>query len=304
MSITRSGFELLTLLERRGSGKYTQKYLSEELSLSVGIVNKLMREYEENQYIECEAGSIRVTEAGLEALEPYRVKHAVILAAGFSERLAPVTLQIPKPLVTVHGTRIVDTLIDALLDAGITDITMVIGYKKEQFTQLKEKYPCLNLVENPAFNESGNITTLYTALDKLDSTYICDADLYIHNPEVIRKYEYKSCFFGTPLHGTDDWCFTLSGKKIKSFRMGGEKCCQAIMMAYLNPEDSELMKNDLEKIIHSRGGKQMWWFDALFNRNISEYEIEAKICNPDDVSEVDTINDLIKLDKCYLGIQL
>ena len=63
-----------------------------------------------------------VTARGIAALEPYRVKRAVLLAAGFGSRLLPVTVNTPKPLARVHGVRIIDRLIDALLDAGISEI--------------------------------------------------------------------------------------------------------------------------------------------------------------------------------------
>ena len=44
------------------------------------------------------------------------------MAAGFGSRMVPVTLNTPKPLIKVHGKRIIETLLDAVLDAGITDI--------------------------------------------------------------------------------------------------------------------------------------------------------------------------------------
>ena len=52
----------------------------------------------------------RLTDAGLAALEPYRVRRMVVLAAGFGSRLRPVTLRTPKPLVRVNGRRIIDSL--------------------------------------------------------------------------------------------------------------------------------------------------------------------------------------------------
>ena len=58
--------------------------------------------------------NLSITEKGIKALEPYRVRKAIILAAGFGQRLAPVSLQTPKPLVEVNGVRIIDTLLDAL----------------------------------------------------------------------------------------------------------------------------------------------------------------------------------------------
>lgn len=75
-------------------------------------------------------GGIEISEKGLKALGPYRVRKAIILATGFGQRLAPVTLDTPKPLVKVNGVRIIDTLLDALVAKGITNITIVRGYKE------------------------------------------------------------------------------------------------------------------------------------------------------------------------------
>lgn len=44
------------------------------------------------------------------------VKRAIIIAAGFGSRLVPITLERPKPLVVGNGIRIIDTLLDALLN--------------------------------------------------------------------------------------------------------------------------------------------------------------------------------------------
>ena len=75
---------------------------------------------------------LEITAKGLDMLEPYRVKRAVIMAAGFGSRMVPVTLDRPKPMVKVNGVRIIDTLLDALVSVGIKDITLVRGYKKEK----------------------------------------------------------------------------------------------------------------------------------------------------------------------------
>ena len=91
-----------------------------------------------------------ITEKGLEVLEPYRVRRAVFLAAGFGSRLVPVTLNTPKPLVRVKGTRMIDTMLDAVYAAGIEEVVVVRGYLGEQFDQLLYKYPGIRFVENPA----------------------------------------------------------------------------------------------------------------------------------------------------------
>ena len=152
MSLTRKQFEVLEAMVT-SEGPKTQRGLADATSHSLGTVNKILKELAEAGYIE--NGS--VTKAGMTALEPYRVKRAVIIAAGFGTRLVPITFNTPKPLVRVHGERIIDRLLDACLAAGINEIYIVRGYLSELFDQLLYKYPMIKFLENPVYNEANNI---------------------------------------------------------------------------------------------------------------------------------------------------
>ena len=104
------------------------------------------------KWINRQGDMLSVTEAGLAALEPYRVKRTVILAAGFGSRIMPATADCPKPLVTVNGVRILETLLDPLTAAGIRDIIIVRGYRKGRFDALLENYPFLTLLDNDLYD--------------------------------------------------------------------------------------------------------------------------------------------------------
>lgn len=60
------------------------------------------------------------------------------MAAGLGNRMRPVTLKTPKPLVKVNGIRMIDSVIHALHDNGIYEIYVVVGYLKEQFVDLEK----------------------------------------------------------------------------------------------------------------------------------------------------------------------
>ena len=137
----------------------------------------------------------------------YAAERAIILAAGVGSRLAPVTLDRPKPLVRVNGVRIIDTIIDSLVEAEIEDITIVRGYKKECFDELLEKYPFLQFIDNELYETTNSISSARAAMDKLHGgCYICEADLLVRNPEVIHKYHTSSDYLGSYVKETDDWC--------------------------------------------------------------------------------------------------
>ena len=117
--------------------------------------------------------ALELTQRGLCALEPYRVKKAIILAAGFGSRMMPATKDRPKPMVRVNGTRIIDTMLGALTVAGITDITIVGGYQYEKLKELKEQYPNIRLIENKQYASTNNISSAVLALDDLrDGCYL------------------------------------------------------------------------------------------------------------------------------------
>lgn len=132
----------------------------------------------------------KITATGLEALEPYRVNNAVILAAGASTRFIPLSLEQPKGLFEVKGEKLIERQIQQLQDAGIRNITIVLGYKKEMFYYLEDKYG-VNFIINESFNIKNNIESLYLAKEKLRNTYICVSDSYfVENP--FSQYEYQA----------------------------------------------------------------------------------------------------------------
>ncbi|MCR5229623.1 MAG: ABC transporter permease subunit, partial [Solobacterium sp.] len=302
IELSRYEFDLLTYLEKNGRGQYSRRKLSDDLTITLSNVSGLIHDLEERDYINRMADdSIEISEKGLKALEPYRVRKAIILAAGFGQRLAPVTLDTPKPLVKVNGVRILDTLLDALYQKGITNITIVRGYKKEQFDQLLEKYPTVHFIDNPEFNLANNISSLIHAVDLIDRCYICEADLYITNPDVINKYEYTSNYLGAKVAETDDWCFTKHNGYVSGYSMGGTDCYQAFGISYWNGEDSEKLKADLKKVYASRGGKENLWEMVPLRIARKNYKLEVRKCHKQDIIEIDNFPELIAADESYAG---
>ncbi|MDD5866138.1 MAG: NTP transferase domain-containing protein [Lachnospiraceae bacterium] len=136
----------------------------------------------------------RLTEKGLATLQPYAVDNAVIMAAGAATRFIPLSLEQPKGLYEVKGQRLIERKIEQLKEAGINDITIILGYKKEQFYYLKDKYG-VKFVINDEYNSKNNIWSLYLAREELHNTYICCCDDYFtDNP--FHKYEYASFYAG------------------------------------------------------------------------------------------------------------
>ena len=293
--LNKKEFAILTYLEANNNEKLTQKELAEELGFSVGTVNKLWNDLEEKGFIE----NKQITKKGLNVLEPYRVKRAIFIAAGFGSRLVPITLNTPKPLVRVKGVRIIDTLLDAVIAAGIEEIIIVRGYLAEQFDQLKYKYPMVKFVENPLYNEANNISSVMCIRYLLSNAYVLEADLLLSNPKLITKYQYSSNYLGVPTEKTDDWCFFMEGDRIKRLEVGGLNCHHMFGISYWTEDDGRKLCNHVEQVYNSPGGKERYWDQVALGEYIKEYNIGVRECTFDDIVEIDTFRELKELDKVY-----
>lgn len=293
--LNKKEFSILAYVEANQNEKLTQKELAEALNFSVGTVNKLWHELEEKGFIEDK----HITKKGLTALEPYRVKRAIFIAAGFGSRLVPITLNTPKPLVRVKGVRIIDTLLDAVIAAGIEEIIIVRGYLAEQFDQLKYKYPMVKFVENPLYNEANNISSVMCIRYLLSNAYILEADLLLSNPKLITKYQYSSNYLGVPTEKTDDWCFFMEGDRIKRLGVGGLDCHHMFGISYWSEDDGKKLCNHVEQVYNSPGGKERYWDQVALGEYIKEYNIGVRECTFDDIVEIDTFRELKELDPVY-----
>ena len=294
MSLSKKNFDLLALLAS-AKEKLSQRELSEKTGYSLGTVNKSIKELKEAGLVE---GNL-VTDAGLAALEPYRVKRAVFIAAGFGSRMVPVTLNTPKPLVRVNGKRIIDGLIDACLEAGIEEIVIVRGYLGEQFDQLLYKYPMLKFLDNKSYNEANNISSALLAKDLLQNAYVFEADLYISNPRIVTKYHYTSDFLGIKVERTDDWCFEEKDGFITEEKVGGMNCWQMVGISYWNAEDGAKLAKDIPAIYDAPGGHERYWEQVplVFCKN--NYKVAVRECLQEDIIEIDTFKELCAIDKSY-----
>lgn len=295
MKLTFNEFEVLTKIERENK-KLSQRDISGLTELSLGTINKVISNLYENELVTEEN---IITEKGLKILEPYRVKRAIFLAAGFGSRMVPITLNTPKPMVLVHGKRIIETLLDAVVRAEIPEIIIVTGYLGEQFEILKKKYPNIQIVENKMYNEANNISSAYLVRDKFENSYVLESDLVLYNQDIIRKYEYYSNFLGMYTDVTDDWCLETKNGIITKEKVGGYNCHQMYGISYYTKEDGQKMKYDMEEVYNMPGGKEKYWEQVVLDVKKNKYKIRVRECKKGDIVEIDTFNELKKIDKTY-----
>lgn len=293
MELSRKQFAILEQLISDES--LSQRQISEKTDLSLGTVNRTIKELSDVGYV----SNGRITESGLNAMEPHKAKRAVFIAAGFGTRLVPITLNTPKPLVRVHGERIIDSLIDACLEAGIEEIYIVRGYLAEQFDQLLYKYPMIRFLENPLYNEANNISSALVARYLLSNAYVFEADLLLYNPKIIRKYHYRSDFLGIRTVRTDDWCFEVADGLIKEEKVGGTDCWQMVGISYWNHDDGQKLSQDIADVYAAPGGRERYWEQVPLVYRKKHYNVELRECTSEDVIEIDTFRELKQIDKTY-----
>ena len=293
-TLSRKQFDILSVMAE-DSQAHTQRALEEKTHYSLGTVNQTLKELNASGYVH----NRMITPEGLTALEPYRVKRAIFIAAGFGSRLVPITFNTPKPLVRVHGVRIIDGLIDACLKAGIDEIYIVRGYLAEQFDQLLYKYPMIKFLENPVYNEANNISSAMIARYMLSNAYVFEADLLISNPNIIKKYHYTSDFLAIKKDRTDDWCFTVKNGIIVEEKVGGLDCWQMVGISYWNEADGHKLSQDIADVYQSPGGKERYWEQVPLVYRKNNYAVEIMECHDEDIIEIDTFRELKVIDKTY-----
>ena len=296
MALTRKQFDILETLAMSRSS-LTQREIESLTGYSLGTVNRVMKELTESGFVK----KAVITDSGIDALEPYRCKRAVFIAAGFGTRLVPITFNTPKPLVRVHGVRIIDRLIDACLEAGIHEIVIVRGYLGELFDQLLYKYPMIKFLENPVYNEANNISSALVARYLLSNAYVFEADLLISNPKIIRKYHYTSDFLAIKKDRSDDWCFRVKDGVIVEEKVGGqgEDIWQMVGISYWDEADGHKLSQDIQEVYQSPGGKERYWEQVPLVFRKENYAVEVRECIEEDIIEIDTFNELKSIDKAY-----
>lgn len=245
------------------------------------------------------------SEQELATLEPYRAKRAVLLASGFGSRMLPVTETCPKPLVRVNGRRIIDTLLDALVAAGIEEIWIVRGYLGECFDELLVDYPQIRFIDNPDYATTNNISSALLAVEHMRDAYVFESDLFLKNPALISRYQYESNYLGVPVERTEDWCFSCDEQLlITDLKRGGEKCWHMYGISYWTAADGEQLARDIPReFAASAETQQRFWDDVPCVLCNSSYRLRVRECSFSDIDEIDSFDELCSIDASYESLR-
>ena len=230
----------------------------------------------------------------------YKVDNAIILAAGKSNRFAPLSHEMPKALIEVRGEVLIERQIKQLKNAGIHDVIIVTGYMSEQFDYLADKFG-VTLVKNNEYKIRNNNSSINAVKDYLGNSYVCSSDNYLSiNPfETIVEDSYYSTLFS---YGpTSEWCVTedTSGY-IDSVNIGGENSWYMLGHTFWNKEFSIRFLEILADIYDEPETAGMLW-EKIYMRNLDTLKMKLRKYNDGDILEFDTLDELRLFDETYIS---
>lgn len=293
MTINRNEFNALRVFCQKAN--CTQREIASSIGCSLGTANTTCKALNAKGLI----ANNEITPFGLEELEPYKVENAVIMAAGLSSRFAPISYEKPKGLLKVRGEILIERQIEQLKEAGIDDIYVVVGYKKECFFYLEQKYG-VKIVINNEYASRNNNSSLMRVKNHLSNSYICSSDDYFTtNP--FESYVWKAYYSAEYSEGpTEEWCIQTGNKdRIVGVEIGGSNSWYMIGHVFFDKAFSRRFARILEdEYGDPRTADKLW--ETIFIEHISEFDMEMRKYEQGTIFEFDSLDELREFDPFFL----
>ena len=264
--------------------------------LSIGSVNAALKSLRGKNAID---SGEAITENGRGLLEPYKVDNAVIMAAGLSSRFAPISYERPKGMLRVRGEVLIERQIRQLKEAGIDEIIVVVGYMKEQFFYLEDKFG-VEIRVNEEYAHRNNNSTLMLVRERLKNTYICSSDNYF-TENVFEPYVYQAYYAAAFFEGeTDEYLMkTGAGKRIVDVEIGGCDAYGMLGHAYFDRSCSKRFAAILEAEYDRPEMPQKLWEDVFID-HLDELEMVMRPYADGIIYEFDSLEELGEFDPAFI----
>ena len=294
MLLTRNAFSVISsLIDKKCS---CQRQIAEAAGLSLGLVNETYKSLLELGFVK----DYIVTDLGEEALLPYKVNNAIILAAGLSTRFVPISYDRPKGTLRVRGEVLIERQIRQPKEAGADNIIMVVGYKKEEYFYLEDRFG-VTLVSSPEYMERNNHSSIWAAREYLGNSYVYVSDCYFtDNP--FRQYEYDSYNDAVWSDGPSDKnVLEVKGKnnRILSASLGGSSGWTMVGHAYWDSDFSSRFLTILQSEYFRQETKEKLW-DEVFFAHAQELCMCARFLPESSVFEFDSLDEIRNFDPEFI----
>lgn len=242
----------------------------------------------------------KLSTAAREELSAYQVQSAVIMAAGFSSRFAPLSYEKPKGRLRVKGQVLIERQIEQLLAAGVSKIVVVLGYLKEEFFYLDERYPGILLLINDRYQTHNNMSSLLEAREHLGRSYICSSDNYygenLFEPAVFEPY-YSTVYFQGP---TDEMVVsTAEDGRISAVEVGGRDNFALLGHAFFDREFTDGLFAYVDPIYERPEHVQKLW-EEFWLEQLDQLCLYARFYSEEQIKEFDSLDDLRKFDPLFI----
>lgn len=227
--------------------------------------------------------------------------NAIIMAAGMSSRFAPLSYEKPKGLLKVKGEILIERQIRQLKEAGINDITVVVGYKSEMFMYLKSEFG-VEIVVNEDYNRYNNTSSVIRVIDKLADTYLCSSDNYF-SKNVFLDTPTQSYYSALYVEGkTGEYCMTTDeAGNITKVTIGGADSWYMVGHVYFCRDFSEKFREILIKE-YDRGETRQGYWEDVYIRYIDELpKMRIHKYEPHSLEEFDSLDELRQFDEEYIN---
>lgn len=267
----------------------SQRELADTTGYSLGKVNQTLAQLQEEGYL---TESYDLTKKAQIEREESKPQNAIILAAGFGMRMVPINREIPKGLLEVHGEPLIERQIRQLQEAGIEDITIVVGFMKESYEYLIDQYGVKVLV-NREYAEKNNLHSMALAANRIGNTYIIPCDIWCEkNP--FSENELYSWYMVTDQMVEESE--VRVNRKLELVEVGAEeKGNTMIGISYITREDSKWICSRLLDMDRKKSCAGSFWENALMERG--KMKIWARVKPYMQIYEINTYEQLREMDK-------
>lgn len=272
----------------KDSNYTNQRQLASETGYSLGKVNASIKTLMEEGFLD---KGLNLTKQAERVFDANRPKQAVILAAGVGMRMVPINVQVSKGLLEVHGEPLIERIIRQLHEVKITDIKVVVGFMKEQYEYLIDKWD-VELIYNKHYADRNNLYSLAKAAEALDNAYIIPCDIWCKQNPFSENELYSWYMVGD--REDEDSTVRINRKRELKIVDEDENGNRMIGISYVCGKEAEYLKKRMGEMLESRKYDHSFWEEAAVqNHKMIFY---PKVVSSENVYEVNTLEELRDLD--------